>query len=211
MTRDVARRSRAAFAIVSFVLIAAAACSGISLPGQSSGTGASGAGGSIPAISIGSAKDLEALLPDQLCGQPAEKASGSGTANLPGPSGSVDPFGGLVGALGGTGSVGAAVVQPKDGSTCKVSAGAFQITGIGQGMLNTLLSVMAAGSGGEAKGANVGGKAVVKVTDQEAPLYVYAKGDIVFVVEAPPLRRSALRPRKLCRPWRRRTAAPPGR
>ena len=185
MTRDVARRSRAAFAIVSFVLIAAAACSGLTLPGQSSGTGGSGAVGSIPAISIGSAKDLEALLPDTLCGQPAEKNSGSGTATLPGPSGSVDPFGGIVGALGGTGSLGAAVVEPKDSSTCKVSAGAFQITGIAPGMLNTLLTVMAAGSGGDAKGATVGGTAVVKVSDQETPLYVYAKGDIVFVVEAP--------------------------
>ena len=187
MTRDAGRRSRATFAIVSFVLIAAAtACSGLSLPGQSSGTGSSGAPGTAgPQISIGSAKDLEALLPNELCGQPADKQSAAGSGALPGPSGSVDPFGGIVGALGGTGSVGAAVVQPKDASTCKVSAGAFQISGIGQGMLNTLLSVMAAGSGGDATSATIGGKAVVKVSDPEAPLYVYAKGDIVFIVEAP--------------------------
>jgi hypothetical protein len=186
MTHDAGRRSRAALTIVSFFLITAAACSGLSLPGQSSGTGASGVpGASGPAVSIGSAKDLEALLPDQLCGQPAEKNSAAGSGSLPGASGSADPFGGIVGALGGTGSVGAAVVEPKDTSTCKVSAGAFQITGIGQGMLSTLLSVMAAGSGGDATNVNLGGKAVVKVSDQDTPIYVYAKGDIVFVVEAP--------------------------
>src|SRR3954468_5695432 len=109
MNRDAGQRSRASLVIVSFVLITAAACSGISLPGQSSGTG-SGPGASV-AISIGSAKDLEALLPDTLCGQPAEKGSASGSAGLPGASGSPDPFGGIVGALGGAGSLGAALVQ----------------------------------------------------------------------------------------------------
>jgi hypothetical protein len=182
MIRDAGRRSRAAFAIVSFVFItAAAACSGLALPGQSSGTSGVPAG-SLPAVSIGSAADLEALLPDQLCGAPATKQSFSGTVG--GPSGSANPYGDLIGALGG-GSGAVAVVSPADENTCKVGAVAFQLTGANQAFLQIALQAMAAGSGGSAANTSVGGKTVIKAPDSDTTTYVYVKGDVVFVVEAP--------------------------
>lgn len=184
MTRDAARRSSPILAIISFVVITAAACSGITLPGQSTSTG-SGPGASLPGASIGTAADLEAMLPAQLCGQPSKKSSlGAGLQPSTGTE-SPNPFGELFGTLGATGSAQVAVAIPTDETTCKVSVGAFRLTGANQAILQGVLSMMAAQSGGEVTNTNVGGKTVIKVVEDNDTTYVYIKGDVIFAVAAP--------------------------
>jgi hypothetical protein len=183
MIRHAAHRFGSIGAMTLAMLIAAA-CNGIALPGQSSAPTSAAGGGSVPGASIGTAADLEAMLPSQLCGKPAKKQSIAAGLPSASPGSSVNPFGDLFGALGGTGAAQIAVVEPVDSTTCKLSAAAFRLTGVNQAFLQMILSTMASQSGGSSGNVTLGGKSVIKVADTESTTYVYVKGDVIFAIDA---------------------------
>jgi hypothetical protein len=165
-----------------------AACGAITLPGQSTGTAGApttgpttGPGGS-PIVGVGGAKDLEATLPDQLCGQPSKKQSfAAGGTQLPDPSS--NPYSALLAILG-TGAF--AIAEPTSSDTCKVSAGAFRMQGANQFLIQAFLLAAASDANGQSTQVNLGGKAATKIDDQsDENLYIYVKGDTIYMIGAP--------------------------
>jgi hypothetical protein len=177
--------------VVASAMIVAVACNAVNvtLPGQSSsatsqpttGQATTGPGGSI-LIGVGGAPDLEATLPDQLCGQPSKKQSfAAGGTQLPDPSS--NPYSSLLAILG-TGAF--AVAEPASSDTCKVSAGAFRMQGANQFLIQAFLLAAASDSNGQSTQVNLGGKAATKIDDQsDEILYIYIKGDTIYMVGAP--------------------------
>jgi hypothetical protein len=178
MTRDATRRF-GLLLVSSLVLMGAVACGGLTLPGQSAATSPSGPSSSAVG-GVGGAADLEALLPSQLCGQPSKKQSFGGTANIP--DASNNPYAAL---FAGLGSGGVAIAEPASTDTCKVSAAAFRLQGANQLIIQAFLAAAANDSGGQSSQVNLGGKAATKVDDAGDVLYIYVKGDTIFVVGAP--------------------------
>ena len=172
----------AVMATLAAIAILAGGCGAITLPGQS--TSATLAPGSSITIGVGTAQDLEAMLPAQLCGETAVKQSFSGgVAGAASPDASTNPYAAVFAGLG-TGAV--AVAEPPDGSTCKVSAAAFRLTGANQLIIQAFLLAAASDSGGQSTQVNVGGKAVTKIDDGSGDItYFYVKGDTIFAIEAP--------------------------
>jgi hypothetical protein len=173
--------------VTALPLIVVVACNGISLPGQSSsattqpttGSATSGPGAS---LGIGGAKDLEATLPDQLCGQPSVKKSfAADAAQLP--DASNNPYSALFASLG-NGAF--AIAEPASTDSCKVSAAAFRLQGANQFLIQAFLMAAAADSSGKSTQVNVGGKAATKIDDEtDETIYIYVKGDTIYVVGAP--------------------------
>jgi len=191
MTRLAARRF-GLIVVIALPLIVAVACNGvnISLPGQSSsatsqpttGQATTGPGGSI-LIGVGGAKDLEATLPDLLCGQPSKKQSIAAGVTTQLPDASSNPYSALFASLG---SGAFAVAEPASRDTCKVSAAAFRLQGANQFLIQAFLLAAASDSSGQSTQVNLGGKAATKIDDQtDEILYIYVKGDTIYVVGAP--------------------------
>jgi hypothetical protein len=185
MTRTAARRFGPILVIVLPLIVAA--CNAVSLPGQPTAgaptTGPTTAPGGNPSasldVSFSNDQALEAMLPNDLCGQPSKKQSYSATAGQI-PDASANPYGALFAGLG-TGSV--AVAEPSS-SDCKSGAAAFRLQGANQFLIQAFLAAMASQSGGASSQVNLGGKAVTKVDESGDLTYVYAKGDTMFVVTA---------------------------
>jgi len=190
MTRLATRRLGLILAIAS-AMIVAVACNAVNvtLPGQSSaattqpttGQATTGPGGSI-LIGVGGAKDLEATLPSQLCGQPSVKQSfAANAAQLP--AASSNPYSALFASLG---SGAFAIAEPASKDTCKVSAAAFRLQGANQFIIQAFLLAAASDSSGQSTQVNLGGKAATKIDDQsDEILYIYVKVDTIYVVGAP--------------------------
>jgi hypothetical protein len=186
MTRLAARRF-GLILVTALAMIVAVACNGlnVTLPGQSSapttGAATSGPGASL-GLTVSDAKDLEKLLPDQLCGQPSVKKSIAAGAG-PLPDASSNPYAALFASLG---SGAFALAAPASADSCKVSAGAFRLQGANQILIQAFLLAAAADSSGQSTQVNLGGKAVTKIDDQtDETLYIYVRGDTIFVVGAP--------------------------
>ncbi len=190
MTRLATRRLGLILAIASAMIIAVA-CNAVNvtLPGQSSsatsqpttGQATTGPDGSI-LIGVGGAKDLEATLPDQLCGQPSKKQSfAAGATQLP--DASSNPYSALIASLG-TGAF--AIAEPASSDTCKVSAAAFRLQGANQFLIQAFLLAAASDANGQSTQVTVGGKATTKIDDQsDEILYIYVKGDTIYMIGAP--------------------------
>jgi len=136
----------------------------------------------IPSFSLPSeAKDLEALLPNTLCGATATKASVSG-ASL-GSSAGAEFIAGLA-ALGKTqNDVSFAFAFATNGC----GAGIFRIAGVDQGALQTAMLASVQKSGETYSQTSVGGKSVY-VSDkasQSGKQYIYFHGDGVIFAAAP--------------------------
>jgi hypothetical protein len=184
MSRTAARRFGPILVILLPIIVAA--CGAVSLPGQPTTgaptTGPTTAPGGSPIVGVGGAKDLEATLPDQLCGQPSKKQSfAAGATELP--DASSNPYSALI-ALLGTGSF--AIAEPTSSDTCKVSAAAFRMQGANQFLIQAFLLAAASDSSGQSTQVNLGGKAATKIDDQsDEILYIYVKGDTIYMIGAP--------------------------
>jgi hypothetical protein len=147
---------------------------------ESSGSGASFA---IPSFAIPSlpseAKDLEALLPDTLCGTKTTKLSMNGASFL---SGAGNEFSGALSALGKSPSDVSVAVA---GAAADCSAIVFRIAGVDQNALQSaILSTVQQATGTTATQTSLGGKSVYLVTDANGTKsYVYFKNDTIFIAE----------------------------
>jgi hypothetical protein len=146
---------------------------------------ASGAAGSPAAASIAlpslpsEAKDLEALLPDTICGAKATKLSMNGASFL---SSAGSEFSSALSALGKTpADVSVAVA----GGTTGCSAVVFRIAGVDQNSLQTAIMAAVPKGGTAPTQTTIGGKTVFAVTDASGKKsLVYFKNDTVFIAEA---------------------------
>lgn len=135
-------------------------------------------------------KGLEALLPDQLCGEKATKMSLSGEMFTQGADKS---FLTTLQALGKTASdVGFAIAGPGGSGTCQISTGVFQIKGADAGQLRTVFLAEAAKQGTVTQ-KSLGGKDVYVQVDKggQSTSYFYFKGDAIFFVVAPDEKQAA--------------------
>jgi hypothetical protein len=151
---------------------------------ESSGAAPSSAGSSlaIPSFTLPSgAKDLEALLPAQLCGETAIKLSMSG----PQFTTTADPtFKAVLQALGKQASDVSFAVAAAATSGC--TAGIFRIAGVDPTRLQETFLTQERTSGSTLTQGSLGGKSVY-ITDQGAGTpkeYVYFKGDAVIFAQA---------------------------
>ena len=146
-----------------------------------SGAAPSQAGPSIALPSLPSeAKDLEAQLPNSLCGQTAQKISMNGSTFL---SSTGNEFSAALSALGKSPSD-VSVAVAGGGGAC--SAVAFRIAGVDQNTFQTAILAAVQKAGGTAPTqTSLGGKNVYVVTDASGKKsYVYFKGDTMFIAEA---------------------------
>jgi hypothetical protein len=124
------------------------------------------------------AKDLEALLPNTLCGATATKASMTGTSFM---ATADDSFKATLAALG---------KQPSDVAfafaftTAGCGAGIFRINGVDQGALKQGLLAEEQKSGNTYTQATVGGKSVYVSAQGSGKQYVYFAGDAVIFAQA---------------------------
>jgi hypothetical protein len=140
---------------------------------------ASGPSSAIPSFVLPSgAKDLEAILPDQLCGAKAIKASMSGDQFA---STADAQFKATLQAVGKQPSDVAFAFAFSTGSNC--SAGIFRVKGIDQNLLQQAFLAEAQKKGTTYPQKSVGGKDVY-VSDASSKTYSYFKGDGVIFVSA---------------------------
>jgi hypothetical protein len=137
---------------------------------QPAGGGASGA--------IVSAADLEATLPSTLCGQPSTKGSATGTGTVSA-SAPPNPFSAFT---GGSASGAFAWADPT-AANCQTSAVALAAVGPLAGIIMSAIALSAMGSGSGSQ-ITLGGKLVYKIVDTPTSLYVYAKGAVLYGVQA---------------------------
>jgi hypothetical protein len=141
--------------------------------------GASAApGGALPS----GAPDLEALLPDTICGQTAVKTSlaGNQLANS-GAGGLAQAFAALA-ALGKSSNDFAMAIASAPNTDCNI--GVMRIAGIDTTMLQSVMTSAAAQQGGTATQTTIGGKTVYKITEGANTTYVYFTGDKVVFATA---------------------------
>ena len=162
---------------------AASAPSGAAPSTQASAAQPSSAGGSIaiPSFTLPSeAKDLEAVLPDEICGAKAQKASLSGasfaaTAN--------EEFKAVLAALGKQPSdVAFAFEFSQAADGC--GAGIFRVSGVNQGALQQAFLAEAQKSGETYTQGTVGGKNVYISAQGSGKQYYYFAGDAVLFAQA---------------------------
>jgi hypothetical protein len=134
----------------------------------------------LPSLTLPSeAKDLEALLPTQLCGDTAIKLSVTGAQFMS----SADPtFKSILDALGKQASDVAVAVAA--GSTSGCTAGIFRIAGVDQTRLQEAFIAQQRTTGATVTQGTVGGKNVYITAQASAKEYVYFKGDAVIFAEA---------------------------
>jgi hypothetical protein len=150
--------------------------------GTEPSTAASGAGSSIALPSLPSeAKDLEAMLPDTMCGGASTKASVSG-ASLGNTAGAE-----FLAGLQALGKTPADVTFAFAFSTTGCGAGIFRIAGVDQGQLQTTMLAAVQQGGQSYTQATVGGKPVYVETAASGggKQYVYFHGDSVIFASAP--------------------------
>jgi hypothetical protein len=149
---------------------------------ESSAAAPSSAGSSIaiPSFVLPSgAKDLEALLPAQICGETAIKLSMSGEQFAT----TADPtFKAVLAALGKTASDVSFAVAGSATSGC--TAGIFRIAGVDQNRLQETFVTQERASGQTVTQASLGGKSVYVSDQGAAKEYVYFKGDAVIFAQA---------------------------
>jgi hypothetical protein len=133
----------------------------------------------IPSFTLPSeAKDLEALLPDTLCGAKATKASMSGASFA---ATADESFKATLAALG---------KQPSDVAfafaftTADCGAGIFRINGVDQGALKQALLAEEQKSGNAYTESTVGGKSVFVSDQGSGKQYAYFAGDAVIFAQA---------------------------
>ena len=133
----------------------------------------------IPSFALPSeAKDLEALLPDTLCGAKATKASMSGASFA---ATADESFKATLAALG---------KQPSDVAfafafaTADCGAGIFRINGVDQGALKQALLAEEQKSGNTYTESSVGGKDVFVSDQGSGKQYAYFAGDAVIFAQA---------------------------
>lgn len=134
----------------------------------------------IPSLSLPSnAKDLEALLPDKVCGAKAIKASQTGDefAN----QSTNQDFVSVLQALGKTPSDVAFAVAV---STSECVAGIFRIKGVDTGLLESTFLAEEQKSGNTYTQKTVGGKSVYVSDDTGSKTYGYFKGDAFIFTSA---------------------------
>jgi hypothetical protein len=141
-----------------------------------------GSGLAIPSFALPSgAKDLEALLPAQLCGETAIKLSMTG----PQFTATADPtFKAILQALGKQASDVSFAVAAAPTSGC--TAGIFRVAGVDPNRLQESFLAQQRTSGSTVTQGSVGGKSVY-ISDQGASApkeYVYFKGDAVIFAQA---------------------------
>ena len=180
------------FAAVAAVILAA--CSSSTATAAPGATAAAGGGSSaapssavVPGFSLPSNnKDLEGLLPDNLCDAATIKTSESGSSF----AANADPaFTAVLTALGKTAAdveFAFAIPDPTKAGNCNVSAGIFEINGADSGQLQTVFLASAAADETTYTPGNVGGKDVyVDASDPTSRNYFYIKGDAVIFASAP--------------------------
>ncbi len=181
--------------ILAIASVAVAACSGAATPipnasggalasaaAPSTEASAGGSGLALPSIQLPSdAKDLEALLPDMVCGVKTTKASIAGD-NF---AATADPqFVATLNALGKTPADVAFALAFATNVDC--GAGIFRIQGVDQNALQTTLVAQEQKSGSTFSQGNVGGRSVYISDDGSgSKQYVYFKDDAVIFAQAP--------------------------
>jgi hypothetical protein len=149
-------------------------------PSATESSAAAPSTGTQPSFSLPSdAKDLEALLPDSLCGGKSIKTSMNGTTL--GSAGQSD----LVKALAALGKSAtditlAIAIEP----TSNCTAGILRIKGVDTSLLQSAMMAAAAQSGTTATQTTVGGKTVYKDAGTDSTTYVYFSGDSVIFASA---------------------------
>ena len=141
----------------------------------------------VPSFTLPSSdKELEALLPDQLCGKAVKKTSASGFTAV-----QTDPQSqALLRSLGKTMddvSVAIAFPDPATGSGCRVAAGIYRIKGTNPDQLAQAFQSVAQQQNEAFTQKSVGGKNVfVSAAPQGATTtYAYFSGDAFLFVSAP--------------------------
>ena len=180
--------------LASAVLVLVAACSSgtaTAAPGASTpaggGSSAAPSSASAPGFSLPSNdKDLEALLPDNLCDSASTKTSESGTSF----AADADPsFTAVLTALGKSASdveFAFAIPSQSLATDCNETAGIFEINGVDSGQLQSVFLASAAADETTYTQGNVGGKDVyIDASDPTNRNYFYVKGDAVIFVSAP--------------------------
>jgi hypothetical protein len=135
----------------------------------------------IPSFSLPSeAKDLEALLPDTICGATAQKASLSGASFM---ATATEEFKSALAALGKQASdVALAVEFSTGGDAC--GAGIFRVKGADQGALQQAILDAFQKSGSTFTQGSVGGKNVYISVEGTGKQYTYFAGDAVIFAQA---------------------------
>ena len=125
------------------------------------------------------AKDLEALLPDQLCGTTALKASMTGDQF----ASSADPqFKAALQAVGKSASDVAFAIAAAPSASC--TAGIFRVKGVDQNLLQQALLAQEQKNGTTYTQGSVGGKNVYITDASGGKQYVYFSGDAAIFVSA---------------------------
>jgi hypothetical protein len=135
-------------------------------------------------------KGLEALLPNELCGEKSTKLSLSGEMFAQGADKS---FLTTLQALGKTAAdVSFAIAGPGASGTCQISTGVFRVKGADGGLLKSVFLAEAAKQGALTQ-KSLGGKDVYIQADKggQTTSYFYFKGDAIFFVVAPDEKQAA--------------------
>jgi hypothetical protein len=134
----------------------------------------------IPSFTLPSeAKDLEAILPDTICGAKATKLSLSGASFA---NSGQSEFLDAIKAIGKTPADAAFAIAAGPGNGC--TAGILRIQGADPNLLKTAMLAAAAKSGETATQKSVGGKDVYVTVATDATTYVYFHGDAVIFAAA---------------------------
>ncbi len=148
-------------------------------PAASAAPGASSApGGALPS----GAPDLEALLPDTVCGQTAVKTSLAGNQLASSGAGGLAQAFAALAALGKSSNDFAMAIASAPNTNCNI--GVMRIAGIDTTMLQSVMTSAAAQQGASATQTTLGGKTVYKITEGANTTYVYFTGDKVVFATA---------------------------
>ena len=198
MTVHAIRMRLAGLALAVGTLVLVAACSSTAAtaaPATSAAPAASAAPGASVALSSAALpgatlpsedKDLEALLPTVLCGQPAIKTSLSGATFA---AAATPVFTAMLSQLGKTPadvSLAFASADPTKAPTCGITVGVFQINGANADALKTVFLAASLQDETTYSESSLGGKDVfLDTSNTSAKSYAYFKGSGVFFLEAP--------------------------
>jgi hypothetical protein len=139
---------------------------------------AGGASFALPSLPS-EAKDLEALLPDTICGDKATKVSMAGGSFL------ANAGAEFTAALSALGKTPADVSVAVAGGASGCSAVAMRIAGADQNALQSaVLASVQQGGGSAPTQSSLGGKTVYVITDSSGKKsYVYFKNDTIFIAD----------------------------
>jgi hypothetical protein len=197
------RLLRAALLVAASILVTA--CGGGSSPSPSTAAAASAqasqaapstaateaasaeASVAIPSFTLPSSdKEVEALLPDKLCGKGVQKASISGAQAV----GTDEDTQGILRSLGKSPSdvsLAIAFADPATNAGCKVAAAIFRVKGANSDQLANAFKEVAQKQGEQFSERAVGGKNVYVSVNKsgDTTTYAYFNGDALLFVTAP--------------------------